>query len=119
MLPTHQRVREGVFFEMSMGSISPGPWMHIILYYIILYYYILFSFILFYLFFQSHVTLLIFVQTSTKHRLHINGTPPPPPPPTPPTPKQQQPRLQYPTTRFDTTKKEVWEIGKWWQKNGA
>ena len=33
MLPTHQRVRKGVFFEMSMGSISPGPRMHIILFF--------------------------------------------------------------------------------------
>ena len=28
MLPTHQRLRKGVFFEMSMGSISPGPRKH-------------------------------------------------------------------------------------------
>ena len=62
MLLEHQGVRKGLFFKMLTGSISPGPRYNIN---------ILFYFILFLI---SHVTLLICVQTSTKHSVLTSTT---------------------------------------------
>ena len=59
MLLEHQGVRKGSFFKMLMGSISPGPQYNIN---------ILFCFLI------SHVTLLICMQTSTKHSVLTSTT---------------------------------------------
>ena len=64
MLLEHQGVRKGSFFKMLTGSISPGPRDYININ-------ILFYFILFFI---SHVTLLICVQTSTKHSVLTSTT---------------------------------------------
>ena len=58
MLLEHQGVWKGSFFKMLMGSISPGL--------ILIFYFILFLI--------SHVTLLICVQTSTKHSVLTSTT---------------------------------------------
>ena len=63
MLLEHQGVRKGLSFKMFTGSISPGPQYNIN---------ILFFFIFY--FFLSHVTLLICVQTSTKHSVLTSTT---------------------------------------------